>query len=307
MPVDDRVAQLNKAIQQAAENIPAAGSGTDAYSQAISELGGIYPSTLQRFAGTVATGAARVGIGAIGGIPQTPGVAVGTAGQALSSAVSTFVGDQPFAITPSGNMVFPNGVVVSPDGQVLPGPWMNDPDVEGSNAWLRKIQDEWSDAKFNTWRKRLINMGYGTASGLDSSGGQAKDILTALQEFHFTRYVNGGKPIRLIPEQKAGQIREVVDFKAVKEDVGSWLDAVGFDRDDDVQEFFAQQVMRTANRLMTNKGWSPEMALSGAQLRTQEKFVKQPGVRSELKELEEDEMDESLREDAISIFELGAV
>lgn len=310
MAANEQIAQLQQAIAAAAENLPSPGDAapTDPYSQAIAELGGIYPSTVQRFGHTVTQSLAVAALSVpFGQLDNSPAGAAATGLSSIGSAVSSFVGDQPFAVTASGNMVYPNGVVVDPAGQIVTGPWVNDPDVEGSNAWIRNIQESWNDEKFNTWRKRLISMGYDTmvSGGIASKGGMAQDVLEGLRQYHYMRYANGGKPIRITGEERSETIRSQVDFKAVKEDVGSWLDAVGYDRDDDVQEFFAQQVLRRANRLMKTKGWDAQTALTGAELRTQEKFVQQPGVKGELKQMEEDEMDETLRNDAISIMQLG--
>jgi hypothetical protein len=62
----------------------------------------------------------------------------------------------------TGAVRFNNGVIADPDTQTVIYP-PNDPAVVGSPAWLRKVQDEWSEDKVNAWRHRLREYGYDVA------------------------------------------------------------------------------------------------------------------------------------------------
>lgn len=234
------------------------------------------------------------------------GAALGLGEQAISQAFQPFVNYQTAA---NGAIKYQDtGVIADPVNQVVLFPTHKSDvdDIEGSEEWLRKIQKTWSEDKFNKWRKRLIELGYDqVVGGIAEKGGAAMDVIAGLREYHKSRYLNGGEALPLFPtDGKPDSIRKQVDFKVLKENVGTWLDAVGFERDDDAQDFFAQQVIKTANRL-TKKGWTPDQALAGAEVRVKEDFAEAPGVKGELNQMEDDEMDESLRNDAISIMQLG--
>lgn len=219
--------------------------------------------------------------------------------------------------SPTGQIRYVNGVIADPIGGTVVYP-PGDPSVEGSEAWLRSIQDDWGEKQANTWRKRLSNQGYEVAE----TGGWAMDLVNALRTYHQARYINYGKAIPLTPKDKASraaQIRKQIDPVALKEEVKTW-GQVPFDEDldPDTAEYFADRVIDVAARLAKkHPEWTPAQVIgtpssqygpaTGAYLRVEKEFAKAPGVRGALREEEEDEMDESLRNNIISISQLGSV
>ncbi len=205
---------------------------------------------------------------------------------------------------PTGKILYPNGVIADPsNGQVLFPP--GDPAVAGSEPWLAMAQANWDEKKVEAWRKQLAKQGYEVVR----SGGWAMDVIVALRDYHRNRYLNFGNAQPLIPTtQKAREeIRKSTDFVALKEEIKGW-GQVPFEEqlDPNTAEYFADRVMDVATRLARTKGWTPEQAVAGAQLRVQKEFVETPGVKGALREAEEDEMDESLRDTIVSISQIAA-
>lgn len=85
---------------------------------------------------------------------------------------------------------FQNGVLVSPDGQVLYEPGSTAP---GSLRWRMKVGN-WAPDKVSEWRKKLHEMGYMTEDEAKVKGVDAT-FLDRMQAYHEARYRNGGKPI----------------------------------------------------------------------------------------------------------------
>lgn len=211
-----------------------------------------------------------------------------------------------------GQVLYRNGVIFDPSERQLLFPSATsgrDPaEVAGSPEWLVKIQEKWDENDINKWRKMLASQGYEVAE----KGGMAYDLLGALQEYHRNRYLNYGKALPLAPGAKAGgvgrQIREGIDMLALKEEVKGWGEVpFGEDLNESASDFFAERIVDVATRLAREKGWEAGQALSGAQLRVQKEFAKSPGIKGALREQEEDEMDESLREHIISLAQLGGI
>lgn len=241
----------------------------------------------------------------------------GAQGDSYASAKATFrIGVHPLAPGPGGAirneqgwLLYPNGVIVT-DSEVLyptQAHGVDPAEIAGSQAWAQKIQDTWSDEKANQWRKTLAGQGYDVAT----SGGMAHDLLTALGQYHQTRYANGGRVIPLSPggtQPGELKIKDVVDPVALREEVKSW-GQVPFeeDLDDDTADYFANAVMETARRLMKEKGWDASRAVEGAGVRVQKKFLKDENVAGAIEDAEDDEMDESLRESIVSIAQVASI
>lgn len=272
-------ADIPLVAQQMADQIAAGGAGGDPYTAALAEFGDL--GVAEHYALNPE-------------LLKTPG--------ATSASVTSA----------SGKIRFANGVIVDQiTGQLISGPWMADPEVEGSNAWLTAIQDEWTDAEFNTWRKRLLELGYVPEGGLAESGGKAMDIINALALYHQTRYINGGKVIPLTPVDVGTReaIREQVDFKSIKEGIkSSWGDAA-FDKplNDALATWLTEQIIKEATKLRRkHPTWTVGQAIgspgsaetlpSGAFLRVQEEFTKMPEVKAGLREGERLEERTGLRE-----------
>lgn len=212
-----------------------------------------------------------------------------------------------------GWMLYPNGTIVTDSGILYPNSshGVDPEDVAGSKEWAEKIQDSWSEEKANEWRKKLWEQGYTGAEGLQSDkGGMAYDLLNALQAYHSNRYANGGRVLPLAPSGAGGgdRIKDVVDPVALREEIKGW-GQVPFeeDLDPDTADYFANQVMETARRLMKDKGWDATRAVEGAGVRVQKKFLEDENVAGAIEQAEDDEMDETLRDSIVSIAQLGSV
>ena len=219
--------------------------------------------------------------------------------------------DQGWWRSEEGAIVDPSA---GPDGVLFPPPSADvDPStIPGSPQWLAKIQDEWTDEKANKWRQQLWSQGY-QAVGLQSDkGGMAHDLVEALKEYHYRRYLSGGSVTPIAPLQDMGadkvRLKDVYDPVALKDDIKAWGQIpFGEDLADDEANYFADRVLDVAQRLMKDKGWEAGRALEGAGLRVSKQFEKAPGVKGAIQDVEEDEMDESLRESIVSISQLGGV
>lgn len=218
-------------------------------------------------------------------------------------------GKAPYVESATGKIMYENGVIVDmTTGQLVDGAWQTDANIEGSRAWLIAIQKDWSDAKADTWRKRLSDMGYIPEGGLAESGGMAIDLVNSLKLYYTTKYLNGGTAPRMSPKAtKTEAIRKSFDPVMVKESVKEW-GSIPFDDplDDDTASYFADRVMDLAVKLaQQHPTWTGEQVQSGAEIRAQREFVQTPGVKGALRDEEDDEMDESLREQMVSISQLN--
>lgn len=190
---------------------------------------------------------------------------------------------------------------------------VNPAEVEGSEEWLQTIQDKWDDEKFNTWRKRLIDLGYDSAvtGGIAEKGGKALDVIDGLRAYWQSYYLNGGKaiPLRPVNQQTREAVRKQVDFQSLKEEVKAWGTVpFGEGLDEKTADYFAEKLVRKMTQLANkHPEWTMEQVQAGAEMRTQKEFVEAPGVKQSLRDAEEDEMDETLRESIVSIAQLGSI
>lgn len=214
-----------------------------------------------------------------------------------------------YVTSPSGRIMFSNGVIADPStGELLfppVGVGRVDPsEVPGSPEWLLKVQKQWTDEKANTWRQRLSEQGYEVAK----KGGIAYDLLDALRSYHTNRYLNFGKPIPLTPRETRKSLRRQIDFQSLKEEVKSWGEVLWSESLDDVSaDFFADRTLDVAVRLMKEKGWSSDQAIAGAGLRVQKEFIKTPGVKGALRDAEELEGDTTLRDQMASLSQVVSI
>lgn len=86
---------------------------------------------------------------------------------------------------------YPNGVLVSPDGQIAFDPTSRAP---GSLAWQRDVAAKWSPEKVQTWADRLVEFGYLTKEQAKKASSSDPGFLGALSAYHANRYVYG-KPV----------------------------------------------------------------------------------------------------------------
>lgn len=221
-----------------------------------------------------------------------------------------------YITTDDGWIRLPNGVLANPETQAVIYPPRGigaDPaTIEGSEQWLRAIQETWSDKKFNNWRSKLISMGYDTmvTGGIAEKGGAALDVIDGMRAFFKIKYLNGGKPIAAAPVDQATreQVRSQVDYQALKERVKTWGEVpFGEQLDPATADYFADQIVREMTQLARkHPTWTLEQVSSGADMRVQKDFLKTPGVKSSVREAEreEDEMSTRIEDTFVSIAQL---
>lgn len=254
--------------------------------------------------------------------PLMPMSGAGAALQTGLGSIAAAVGGEQvrgadvFAESPEGAIMYANGAIFDPaTGRTyFPPDFATAAQIPGSRAWLREIQDKWSEDKVEEWRKKLWDQGYQGAGMLQSDkGGWGQDLIAALESYHNNRYSNYGKAVPLAPGAEGGGIgkavKDSIDFQSLKSQIKEW-GQVPFeeDLDDDTAEFFARQFVETMQKLAKkNPGWTMEQLQSGAEQRTQKKFINAPGVERSIEEAEDDEMDNTLRDSIVSISQLSAI
>jgi hypothetical protein len=117
----------------------------------------------------------------------------GPAGGLRTETGSAFLpGPPPKLQERDGWIRYKNGVLVSPDGEVIFDPKAKAP---GSPTWARTVSG-WSPAQVLDWRQRLVDFGYLPKSKTNLNSEKVDlDFVTALQNYHINRYRNGGQPI----------------------------------------------------------------------------------------------------------------
>lgn len=203
----------------------------------------------------------------------------------------------PFRISAETDFTqFRNGVLVTPDGQVLYEPGSNAP---GSTAWRAKI-GEWAPEKVKEWRNTLFKMGYLTKEDTKVKGVDTvfKD---ALQKYHDARYQNGGKPIAgdltaANAEARANRPKPInlEDFSSqIRNDVREQYERIyGVRPTDGETELWSSYIIKqgmSMQRRNIGKYDSPmtESAATEAEEKFIEKLEKTPGARF-LRESEEE-------------------
>lgn len=155
----------------------------------------------------------------------------------------------------TGAITYKSGVIADPATESVFFP-PNDPTVAGSPAWLRKVQDDWSDEKIEKWRRKLSVAGY----QVDPSGGYAKDLKDALEEYHHYRYLNYGKPMKLRDGVQEARVRDVYDPVETRADIANVLQTVFQDEPTEAEvEQFMPAVHKAVKRALRN-GKTPEAA-----------------------------------------------
>lgn len=216
--------------------------------------------------------------------------------------------------SPSGKVLYANGAIYDPETRqtLYPTDHAVAAGIPGSDAWLREQQtkgDEWAEK----WRKKLWEQGYQGGSFLQSeSGGWGVDLVEALRAYHGNRYANYGKPLPLSPAGDVGAreaLRKQTDFVALKQEIKGWGHTVfGEELDDATSDWLADKMMRTMTKLATkHPEWSFAQIQEGANIRTQKVFTEMPGVKQEIRDMEEEELDDSLRQSIVSVAQLGNI
>jgi hypothetical protein len=152
----------------------------------------------------------------------------------------------------TGWIRYKNGVLVSPEGDVMFDPTSRAP---GSIAWGRDVVSNWSDQKVAEWRKRLHDFGYLTKDQAKVKGVDSV-FLSALSSYHISRYANGGKPVAgdlagvSTPDEK-GPLLNYEDVSAqIRNDVREQYRRVfGTDATDGLVEGYTNTIIRTAMEL----------------------------------------------------------
>lgn len=314
----------------ATQQIQGAGAGQtmplDKYTDALTRFSDVANAPV--FSGRVEAGMTDIAGSALGLAADTlvPGQrnlpsATQTIASAAADVAGAFAGEEKsdgddylidYAIGPqSGVIKYANGVFADPStGEVVyPNAAYGQPEtVPGSPEWLRKIQDSWDNKKANAWRKRLNKLGFIPQGGLEPKGGIAQDLLSALKMFHDSRYLNYSKVLPMFPGGR-NPLSKQIDKVALKEEIKEW-GQIPFEEplDGDTAEYFTNLLVSKLGDLQRKHGdWSPEQLMAGAELRTQQAFVKSPGVKEALQDIEDDEMDETMRNGIISIAQLASI
>ena len=124
--------------------------------------------------------------------PQPPGGVLQLAAHEGFAVADLKTGTKKFEEQPdTGWIRYGNGVLVSPDGQVVFDPTSKAP---GSIAWQRDVVSTWGEDKIAEWRDRLHEYGYLTKDQAKVKGTDSV-FLSALTAYHTSRYANGGKAI----------------------------------------------------------------------------------------------------------------
>lgn len=201
----------------------------------------------------------------------------------------------------TGKILYNNGVIADPTtGDVFFKPGSVAP---GSEAWILKIQEEWTDKEANAWRKRLNNLGFVPEGGLAESGGMAHDLLAALRGFHQARYANFGKVLPAAPKTKETKAlaREAYDPLEIKTDARLLLTEVfGDDPSDEEIERVTPHVMRAVRRALSS-GKSMERAQTYGKEQIVQNIAADPAVRK-WQELEE--TDTALHDSFVNLFQV---
>lgn len=217
--------------------------------------------------------------------------------------------------SPSGKVLYANGVIYDPATRstMYPPDHSLAAEVPGSDAWASKIQDEWTVKEAQNWREKLWDQGYQGAGMLQSQeGGWGLDLINALKEYHYNRYANFGKVQPITPNAGpagAGLTRESFDMMAIRETIKGWGD-VPFNKplDGKTAEYFADRQIELALELQQkHPEWSAEQVETGATLRAQKEFVKTPGVKGAIRDAEEDELDDTLRSQVVTLSQVGGI
>lgn len=215
-----------------------------------------------------------------------------------------------------GQYLWGNGVIADPTQQMVvyptPDAGIDPEDVPGSPQWLIKISEKWTDAQANKWRKRLVGLHFDAVipGGIAESGGMAQDLVEGLALYHKARYLSGGKVLPMRPGGPEGDaIRERLDPVVIKEQAKAWGQVpFGEDLDERTAQYFADRIVNLAVKLAgKNADWSPEQAMQGAEVRVQKEFLKNPDVKQEIQQLEDDEMSTQLRDDIISVSQIASI
>ena len=243
----------------------------------------------------------------------------GAQGLASQMRASLGLGGQtPGPLTPTaaqGWTRLPNGVLINAAQQSILFPTKADgldpAEIEGSEEWLISIQDSWSDAKFDSWRKRLIKQGFDQAvGGIAPKGGFAADLKAGLRAYWQTAYLNGGKPIAFAPSTQTREaIRKQVDFVSLKEEMKTWGQVpFGEDLADSEAEWLADKLVGKMTELArAHPEWSFAQLQTGAETRVQREFTEDPNVTPLLKEAQDQEVSYNLRDSILSIAQLGGI
>lgn len=220
----------------------------------------------------------------------------------------------PFITSSTGKMLYPNGVIYDPaTKQTLYPPRIQDQaQMAGSDAWLREVQDKWSDDKAEEWRKKLWDDGYDSILKSEK-GGWGSDLVDALAEYHYRRYANGGKVQPMTPGGKKEDVKQLIrdtyDPVMLRDEVKAWGDVpFGESLTDEESDYFADKVIEVAARLAKqNPDWTVDQIQEGAKGRVFKRFTEDPQVKGLIKEQEDQEVSYKIRDSVVSLSQaLGA-
>lgn len=239
----------------------------------------------------------------------------GTFDTAIGEIPATLAGTQAaFSYVPSkggyernaeGVVRYNNGVFYDPNSDQVVWNHSN-PEQEGSLAWFEKVQENWSEEKLKTWRKRLNQFGY----TVSDKGGWDQTFKAALSDFFLNKYKNLGKPLPI--DQAAGLTKAdfggTLDPAVLRNEVRGWYEtAFGDDPTDEELTYWSDKLEKSAKRIARNQGLEPSAAVNVAHARQQEAFRTSPDVVAQREVDEELEENQTLRNKFISLAQIASM
>lgn len=199
----------------------------------------------------------------------------------------------------TGKLLYKSGVIVdlvNGGAPIFQDP--NDPTIQGSPAWLRRVQETWDENKVGVWRKRLANQGY----EIESKGGISQPFLNALRDYHWNRYFNYGKavPVADRPTFKEEARAVYTRHDAENDARATYIEVFGDDPRPEEVKRFADGYLGAVTKAL-RKGVSPERAAQRGEQAVIENVAQDPGVQ---KFLELEETDTALHDSFVNMFQV---
>lgn len=235
--------------------------------------------------------------------PYTP-AARGLAEQGTSIAEFRKSADTYQENPDTGWIRYPNGVLVSPDGQIAYDPTSTAP---GSLKWQREVVSEWSPEKVGQWADRLVQFGYLSKEQAKKVASNDPAFLGALASYHANRYVYG-KPVNgeLTGAGAAGDKPPLVDFEEMQAQTRNFVReqyrrVYGEDPTDGEVEAFSDAITRQAMTLQKRFRRQEMPGFSGmAATEAEERFVERLEGSPEATFLRESDEENTRLRDSLS-------
>jgi len=202
----------------------------------------------------------------------------------------------------SGAILYAKGIIADPTtGEVFYDPKGKAP---GSPQWLREEASKWDKEKVNSWRKKLLGLGYGeVVQGLGEKGPVDQTFLGALAEYHRSRYVNAGKviPVATVRDRAKDAYDPILMRQDIRETVNTLY---GRDASDPEIQGWEDRLQKIVSRQL-KRGRTPEHAVLKAQETFAEELEETPEGIAASEQRETFEEKTRIRDYLFSIGELS--